>query len=1077
LNKLSKAALCWAASILIAQSLSAQHSNSNEVKKSIERNFTRGQVAKEPKLPWLADELPSSPITNNGNATLESLGVLESSRDPKCHATATRLEALIYGTPLSNNARYRKTEYQKQFVRHLWEMAKESNNSSSTPINLAQLQKVTPTWYKGVFGSAVDNKLVWPLSFANQKVEVTQRDLDHYGSIAYSLRAILAVQQDQLLADGPVMPQLTAESVQHLTHLTDMLTLALLQVADKAARQQNQYEISEQLLVQAWFSLFPEDSSPIGKVQIVGSPREVIDTEKNQNSGLLKQIVEQKLNSYEAYNQVNNQLFSRNLQVYFALATLPQDEKQNLNFRTTLTQAMVGFAESLYTQANSEATEHNVINEAAVQRALDVLLPHDVNSYEDVIFFPKYPKSQQVVIESYDMDAFRDSGLHWHYLANALDNLEDARLKEADPFAAELLTEGIAHFGVLLLRLSGAEAKIAQDTNEPYLMAENVVTAWRVLDEKISAYGDYVPPAVTQTNIVSAEQEKGLTDSYFTRVDELFNFSFEHRSSDWLSRQLRSYLKKDQSTGNITIPPAFGGSGVAAEDIDNDGLTDILILGGKGNKLLKNTGNGFVDITQYAGLQWLRASDGLPGEPRQPLIADLDNDGDQDIVITYVNDLHRVYSNNGNGTFKDVSSKANLGGLGLTGGPATLLDVNNDGLLDLYIAYFGNYINNTLPTLKRVNTNGTANQLFLNTGNFTFQKMPNAMGADNTGWGQAITHTDINQDGWQDIIVGNDFGINAYFLNLEGKGFADAAKSLGTDKPSYTMNVSLSDLNQDGIPDVYISNIVTMNKDERYVLPSEDTQAKFNPDKLSNMRVVEGNDLFMSNLDQQRLQFSLSDKVGRGDTSTGWAWGAEFFDADNDGDDDLYVVNGMNDYFLYSSRRPYHEGAGNVFFPDASKASNVFYLNSGGWLKNQSTQSGLDIVANSRSVAYLDLEGDGDLDVLVNNYHDKAALFRNNAEKLKNNWLKITLVGAPQHGISLDAIGAQVLIGFGSDGYVWRQVSSSQGYLSAQPKTLQFGLGKESRARVTVIWPNGQREVFGVLEANKSYQLSYGLKR
>jgi hypothetical protein len=1076
LNTFTKAVLCWAAYTLIVETLSAQPNESNEDAKSAKVHLTSEHSAQKISLPWLTNELPSSPINETGNTALESLGLLESSRDPKCHATATRLEALIYGTPLSNDARYRKTEYQKQFARRLWETA--AKNTIANTISLAQIQNVSPTWYKGVSGSVDQNNLVWPLTFSRDNtVKISQRDLDHYGSIAYSLRAILAVQQDQLLTDGPELAPLNSESVKHLTHLTDMLTLALLQVADKKARQQDQYEISEQIIENAWSDLFPQDSLQLSSEQNDENITPTINVGKNHNSGMLKQIVQQKLKSYQAYNQVNNQLFARNLQVYFALATLPQDKQQDLKFRTTLTQAMVGFSESLYEQANTMAIDQVVITEAAVQRALDVLLPHDVNQYEDVVFFPKYPKKQRIVIESYDMDAFRDSGLHWHYLANALDNLESAKLKEADPFAAELLTEGIAHFGVLLLRLSGVEAKIAQGNNEPYLMAENIVSAWQALDSKINAYGSFVPQPITQTQIVSSEQREGLTESYFTRVDERFAFDFEHRSSDWLSRQLRSYLNKDQSTGNITIPPAFGGSGVAAEDIDGDGLTDILILGGKGNKLLKNTGGSFVDITESAGLQWQRPSDGLPGEPRQPLIADLDNDGDQDIVIIYVNDLHRVYSNNGDGTFKDVTSTANLGGLGLSGGPAALLDVNNDGLLDLYIAYFGNYIQNVLPTLKRVNTNGTANQLFLNTGNFSFQKTDNAMGGNDTGWGQAITHTDINQDGWQDIIVGNDFGINAYLLNLKGKGFADAAKSLGTDKPSYTMNVSLSDLNRDGIPDVYISNIVTMNKDERYVLPSEDTQAKFNPDKLANMRVVEGNDLFMSNLEEQRLQFSLSDKVGRGDTSTGWAWGADFFDADNDGDDDLYVANGMNDYFLYSSSRQYHEGAGDVFFPDASKASNVFYLNSGGWLKNQSAQSGLDIVANSRSVAYFDLEGDGDLDVIVNNYHDKAALFRNNAEKLQNNWLKIKLVGAPQHGINLDGIGAQVLIGFGSEGYVWRQVSSSQGYLSVHPKNLQFGLGKAKEARVTVIWPNGQREVFGILAANKSYQLRYGLKQ
>jgi hypothetical protein len=1081
LNKLSKIAVFSIACILYIQNVSSQSDNLQ----SSSRDTKQGSTKQKPtvikptqsNLPWLTEELPANFLTkDSNNAVLRSLGLLETSRDPKCHATATRLESLIYGTPLSNEARYRKTEYQKQFIQYLWQAAAKSVEDNVSNISLTQLQTVTPAWYKDMVTTATQNDAVWHLVFGSSRIDISQRDQEHYGSIAYSLRAILAVQQAQLLSETVLLPPLNSNAVEQMTHLTDMLTLALLQVADKLSREQDKYEISTVLLDKAWLSLFPVGLSQSDEQPI--PVRKRLTAATIESSGMLRQIVAQKVDSYKAYNQINNQLFARNLQVYFAYASLPTDEKQNQDFRQTYTQAMVGFATSLYEQANLQSKQQVVITEAHVQQALDALLPHDVNTYEDVTFFPNYPKKQEVVIESYDMDAFRDSGLHWHYLDNALDKLKGKGLKEADPFAAELLTEGIAHFGVLLLRQAGKVAKVnnvAQGDNETILSAEHVVTAWQKLSAQIIAYADYIPPVVVPTQIISAAQQQALKDSYFTRVDEQYNVNFQHRSSDWLSRQLRSYLKKDQVTGNITIPPAFGGSGVAAEDIDGDGLIDLLILSGAGNKLLKNTGSKFVDITEAAGLNWLRDKDGQPGEPRQPIIIDLDNDGDQDIVITYVNDIHRVYSNNSDGTFTDVSTLADLGGTGLVGGPAVVVDVNNDGLLDIYIAYFGNYLEGVLPTLKRKNINGTANQLFLNTGGFTFEKADAVMGAADTGWGQAIAHTDINQDGWQDIIVGNDFGINGYYLNQKGKSFTDAAAILGTNKPSYTMNISLSDLNQDGYTDFYISNIVTMNKDENYVLPSKDTQSRFNPDKLANMRVVEGNDLFISGLTDKSLTYSMSDKVGRGDSSTGWAWDADFFDVDNDGDDDLYVANGMNDYYVYSTKKPYH--GGKLTFPDASKASNVFYLNNEGWLKNQSAASGLDIVANSRSVTYFDLEGDGDLDVLINNYHDKAALFQNNAERLNNNWLKIKLQGAPQHGVNLDAIGAQVLVGFGTEGYVWRQVSSSQGYLSVHPKTQHVGLGREKTARVVVIWPNGQRESFGILTANNTYTLRYGVKK
>jgi hypothetical protein len=132
------------------------------------------------------------------------------------------------------------------------------------------------------------------------------------------------------------------------------------------------------------------------------------------------------------------------------------------------------------------------------------------------------------------------------------------------------------------------------------------------------------------------------------------------------------------------------------------------------------------------------------------------------------------------------------------------------------------------------------------------------------------------------------------------------SSKIGTDKPSYTMNVGITDLNRDGFPDVYISNIVTMDKDEKYILPDTRTRMKFNPAKMANMRVVEANDLWESVAQGGKLaSYEQSKSVGRGFRSTGWAWGAQFLDYDNDGDDDLYVVNGMNEYAVYSSPFPW----------------------------------------------------------------------------------------------------------------------------------------------------------------------------
>ncbi len=291
------------------------------------------------------------------------------------------------------------------------------------------------------------------------------------------------------------------------------------------------------------------------------------------------------------------------------------------------------------------------------------------------------------------------------------------------------------------------------------------------------------------------------------------------------------------------------------------------------------------------------------------------------------------------------------------------------------------------------------------------------------------------------------------------------------------MNVGISDLNRDGFPDLYISNIVTFDKDQSYVLPGADTTMRFDPDTMGTMRVVEANDLFVSVVKDGRLQhFGQSDAMGRGASSTGWAWDADFFDVDNDGDDDLYCVNGMNEYAVYSDIGPYKTGeeGDRLVMPVSDRASNVLFLNHDGRMHNVSARSGADLLGNSRSVAYLDLEGDGDLDMVVNNFHEPAVVYRNNAEKLGNHWIAIRLVGDPAKGVTRDAVGAKILVSTANHRNLWREVHSTTGYLSVHPQVQHFGLGRDTEATATVIWPDGSREVFEDLEVDQNYTIVQG---
>ncbi len=1011
--------------------------------------------------------------SNTLDAILNDIQTLEGKSDAKCYATASRLENLMYGTPLSETARFYKNDWQEEMVLQIWKQAVSLNKDTSSTVSSQLISQAFNQWIYFNQQSNGD----WLLKL-NQTPEITviitAVDARHYGSVAYSLRALLAVQQKNLL-NNLSLPDLEESAVGLFKEKLDLLTLALIQLADKNARNEDRYLLSK------------KDLQVAEKLLGLGAGENNLNDSQNKSQDksqvvkntsddlLLRKIIKQKMLSYQKYNAISNQLFVRNLQVYFARLSWPTDKQQAKELKNTFIDLISGFALELYQGATQLAikNQHAIINESDISEFASIFIPHQINDYEDAVFFPNLDKAQQVTLEAYDMDSFRDSGLHWKYIEIALNSGKLSPLYDSNPFAAEIISENIAQYAVLLLRVAG---KMGVKAGDERLQSSHLQQAVAAI-KSLTALNNQPQAPVQSPQLLASSDLQVKADNFFTDVTEDAGINSMHRSSDWLNRLLRSYLKKDAQTGIITIPPAFGGSGVAAEDINNDGFIDILILSGLGNQLYLNDGKGkFIDISQQSGLAWLRAEDKQPGEPRQPLISDFDNDGWQDIAITYVDDNMRIYKNLGNGRFQDMTELANLGGKGSVAGPATVFDFDNDGLLDIYVSYFGDYIHGVLPTLKRRNQNGLANKLFKNKGGFKFEDVTATAGVGDTGWGQALTHTDINADGWQDLIVGNDFGINVYYINKKDGTFKDYASILGTDKPSYTMNTSVADLNRDQLPDIYISNIVTMNKDEKYVLPNEATQMKFNTDKLANMRVVEANDLFLSTINKQgKIRYQASDTVGRGYSSTGWSWDADFFDADLDGDDDLYVVNGMNEFNLYSSKNPYYTDPKdnekkNVYIPVSTKGFNVFFLNHGGKLKNVSQQSGLDLLGNSRSAAYLDYDNDGDLDIILNNYHANAVMYKNSAQqRMGNHWIKIRTLGDPAKGVSRDAIGTRMVVTTAQKHQIWREVHGSTGYLSVHPKIQHFGLGKALTADIKIIWPNGKIQMINDIPVNQSY--------
>lgn len=996
---------------------------------------------------------------------------LEGNSDAKCHASATRLENFMYGTPLSFEAREKKVVLQKAMILEAWKRASDAARSAGrseveASFMQAELDAVISEESLGDGGVRVT------LDEGGDEVTLSGRDIRQYGSIAYALRAILAVQQEALLAPDLDLLPLGQEAIDVLKRSIDLRTLAALKLSDEAARASGEPEVTASSFETIWRTLSktPPVAGELVMAQDPGEPGKV-----------LRRIVDQKIASYAQYNQVRDALLYSNIRAFYARHPWPEDSAQIRATTQAFSEVVMTIAAEwiLRAQEKAEMGGSPLIREAHVKAVYDETAPFEINAYEDIIFFRDLGPGKKLTIESYDADSFRDSGLHFLLLKQIIDTPGFPLQKDFDPFAAEYLAEGVAQIGVLTFRVAGM---VAREQGDPVLGPSHVIAA---RDRIVSLMGQQLAAAPSQrsapeTKLVSSDSriavEKGR---WFSDITTQTGIDYVHRSSDWLSRFMRSFLysvhapdapnpRKGEAAHDA--PPAFSGSGIAADDVDGDGLADILVVGGLGNRLYLNDGEGgFVDVTERAGLDF-RGADGKPGEPRQPVIADFDNDGLQDILITYVNEDHRLYRSNGDGTFVDVSRRTGLGGKGLVGSAAAVLDFDRDGLLDIYITYYGNYVEGVGPNLARVNTNATPNKLFRNEGGFRFRDVSAGSGVENTGWSQAVAAVDLDGDGWQDLIVGNDFGVNSYYRN-EGDGtFTDLAGELGTDIPTSAMNVGAADLNRDGHPDIYISNILTLVKDEKYVLPTEETRMKLDPEKLATMRIVASNHLFTSVSDEGVLErYVLSSEIDRADT--GWAWDADFFDFDNDGDDDLYCVNGLNEYKFYDAsfgvRTP--EGEKTLVFSVNDEERNVLFVNEGGRLRVPAAESGLDFSGNSRAAAYLDFDHDGDLDVAVNNFNEPLRFFRNDAGSTAGHWIAVRLIGDPEVGSNRDAIGAVLRVHPEGGLPVWRTVQGGTGYLSHHPKEQHVGLGRAERADLEIVWPNGARQRVEGLRANGRY--------
>jgi Tfp pilus assembly protein PilF len=540
--------------------------------------------------------------------------------------------------------------------------------------------------------------------------------------------------------------------------------------------------------------------------------------------------------------------------------------------------------------------------------------------------------------------------------------------------------------------------------------------------------------------------------------------------------------------------------GVSVGDADGDGLEDLFIAQPSGlpNRLLRARGDGtFEDVTGKAGLAIL-------DDTAQSLFADIDNDGDQDLVMSTGTRM-LLFSNDGSGRFQHVADafRYQRPPQGVLTSIA-MADYDRDGFLDLYVCVYAYFFGAGddkagTPAPYHDARNGPPGILLRNDGRGRFVEATAEAGLDagNDRYHFAAAWADYDEDGWIDLLVANDFGTKNLYRNRGRQGtgpvtFEDVAAQAGVLDHGAGMSAAFVDYDNDGRLDIYTGNMWSPSGLRVTHSP------QFMPDAPPDVRALyqrhaRGNALFR-NLGQGRFEdVTVPARAAMGR----WAWSSDALDFDVDGWDDLYVVNGMLtrqdgpddlDGFFWrqvvarspltrAKGTPYDDGwrAINQLLIKQSIAShqrNVLLRNDGrGGFDEVGGAAGLDLDQDGRSFAVFDLEGDGDPDLalMAARQSPQLRLFRNDVTSGAR--LAVRLSGTAGNR---DAIGARVVVETDVLKRT-RVVQAGSGFLSQHSRTLLFGLGASTRVtKVTIVWPSGVSQTLDEVAINSRLNVVEG---